>query len=410
MTGEEAPRAAEAAARASYGRLLAYLAARSRDIALAEDALAQAFAAALTVWPVDGVPRKPEAWLLTVARRTLIDEARRARVREEALPTLALVSALASSEIPETAGDAFPDERLKLLFVCAHPAIDPAAHAPLMLQTVLGLDAARIARAFLIAPAAMGQRLVRAKQKIAKSGLRFAVPERAEWAARLDAVCQAIYAAFGTAYDDIALADPQHRALAADAIELARLLVGLLPAEAEAKGLLALLLYCDARRPARCDGSGAFVPLSRQNRALWCGEHIAEAEALLAAAGEARAPGRFQIEAAIQSAHMQGLMHGHVPWGWIVKLHESLVTLSPSTGAEVALAGALIEAEGPQAAWARLSRLPDNAVATYQPYWVIAAAILRALGREGEAQQAHARALALTPDRAVNAFLRTQAP
>lgn len=401
MMEGKARQAAETAARASYGRLVAYLAARSRNIAAAEDALAQAFASALAVWPVRGVPQNPEAWLLTAARRSLIDEARRATVRDEAQPTLELLQ----DESTEMATHSFPDERLKLLFVCAHPAIDAAAHAPLMLQSVLGLDAARIAQSFLVSPAAMGQRLTRAKQKIAKSGLRFDVPERAEWQPRLDSVLQAIYAAFGVAFDDVSAADRARADLAEEAIFLGRLIVELLPEEAEARGLLALMLYCEARQTARCDSRRHFVPLAAQDRTLWRMDMIDEAEAILAAATTLRMPGRFQIEAAIQSAQMLGLLHEQVPWDAIVRLHETLLTVAPSIGAEVALAAAMLEASGPRAAWRRLSAIRHDDVVTYQPYWVMAAQILSGLGRSQEAQAARAKALDLTEDPAVRAFI-----
>ncbi|MBI3517330.1 MAG: RNA polymerase subunit sigma-70, partial [Proteobacteria bacterium] len=253
---EATRRAAERTARASYGRLVAFLAARSGDIAAAEDALADAFRAALETWPTSGVPDAPEAWLLTAARRRMVDAARHARVREAWAPALALDAAT------EPADESFPDDRLKLLFVCAHPAIDAAARAPLMLQTVFGFDAARIAPAFLMAPSAMAQRLVRAKTKIRDAGIAFAVPEPRELAERLDGVLEAIYAAYGSAWDDVAGADPRRHGLAEETIWLASLTAWLLPKAAEALGLVALLLYCEARRDARRAPDAGFVPLS----------------------------------------------------------------------------------------------------------------------------------------------------
>jgi len=241
--------AAERAARTSYGRLVAFLAARSRDVAAAEDALSEAFVDALETWPVRGVPRNPEGWLLTTARRRLLDAGRHDRVRAKAPIDLA-------AEIAAPAEDSdvvFPDERLKLLFVCAHPAIDEAARTPLMLQTVLGLDAARIASAFLTAPAAMGQRLVRAKAKIRDAGVRFEVPDGPDLPARLGPVLDAVYVAYGSGWDDVAGADPRRKGLADEAVWLGGVLVELLPAEPEAAGLLALMLYCESRRAARRD-------------------------------------------------------------------------------------------------------------------------------------------------------------
>src|SRR5580704_5034466 len=205
----DARRAVEQAARDSYGRLVAFLAARSHDVAAAEDAPADAFEAALETWPQSGVPQKPEAWLLTVARRRLIDNARHVRVHKDAAPTLRA----AAEEAQELAtGMVFPDERLKLMFICAHPAIATAARTPLMLQTVLGLDAARIASAFLARPTAMGQRLARAKAKIRDARIRFELPEAQELPARLDSVLEAIYAAYGSGWDDVAGADPRANA------------------------------------------------------------------------------------------------------------------------------------------------------------------------------------------------------
>src|SRR5882672_1962612 len=219
---ESATQAAiEAVARDSYGRLVAYLAARSGDIAGAEDALSDAFGAALQRWPADGVPQKPEAWLLHTARNRLIDAARHAQVQKKSEPLLQLAG---EAEEVATMHPTFPDERLKLLLVCAHPAIDLAARTPLMLQTVLGLDAARIASAFLVSPAAMEQRLVRAKTKIRDAGIPFRVPDPPELSERLSFVLDAIYAAYTTGWDSLPDAASTHRALASEAIVLGRVL------------------------------------------------------------------------------------------------------------------------------------------------------------------------------------------
>ncbi len=200
---ESTHRTVERVARESYGRLVAYLSSQTRDVASAEDALSDALVAALKTWPRDGVPQNPEGWLLTSARHSFIDLVRHQRVAEASESTLLLLR-----EEPRER-TLFQDERLKLLFVCAHPAIDPAMHTPLMLQTVLGLDAARIAHAFLVSPTTMGQRLVRAKTKIRDGGIQFEVPEERELPQRLDAVLEAIYAAFGIGWDDMAVRSPQ---------------------------------------------------------------------------------------------------------------------------------------------------------------------------------------------------------
>ena len=397
---EDPRRAVERAARDSYGRLVTFLAARSGDIAAAEDALADAFRTALETWPRDGVPGRPEAWLLTAARRQLIDGARHRQVRAEAVPGLRLVAEEAAA-LAETAR--FPDERLKLLFVCAHPAIDPAVHTPLMLQTVLGLDAVRIASAFLVSPAAMGQRLSRAKVKIRDAGIGFELPEAKELPPRLDAVLQAIYAAYGSGWDDVAGADPRRRGLAAEAIELGRMLRPLLPAEPEVEGLLALMLHCEARREALRSPAGDYIPLSDQDTAQWSRPMMAEAERILSAAAQDRRFGRFQLEAAIQSVHAQRARTGQTDWDAIALLYEGLVRVAPTIGALVSQAAAVAEARGPAAGAALLDAIPADTVAGYQPYWALLAHLLQRLGQPAEA--AYDRAIGLCEDPAMRAFL-----
>lgn len=397
----QAGRAAERAARESYGRLVALLAARSRDVAAAEDALAEGFRQALETWPVRGIPERPEAWLLTAARRVLGHRARHAQVRSAAATALALLAEEAQEDPPAT-----PDHRLNLLFVCAHPAIDPAIQAPLMLQTVLGLDAARIAASFLIPPAAMSQRLVRAKGKIRDAGIAFALPEPADLPPRLDGVLRAIYAAYGTGWDEAFAADSRHVGLAEEAVWLARLVVALQPDAAEAKGLLALMLHCEARRPARRSPAGAFVPLDRQDTALWSRPMMAEAEALLRDAARAATPGRLQLEAAIQSVHAQRAGTGRTDWPAIVALYGLLAQLSPTVGVQVARAAAQAEAGDPAAALALLDAL---AATSYQPWWACRARALARLGRAEDASAAFRHAAGFSTDPAVRAWLLAQA-
>ncbi|MEE2691715.1 MAG: DUF6596 domain-containing protein [Pseudomonadota bacterium] len=392
---------AEDAARASYGRLLAWLAARTRDLAEAEDALADAFAAALETWPERGLPEEPEAWLFAVAKRKLIDRTRRAATRNEAAPVLTLVAEEAEAAMQ---GDRFPDERLKLLFVCAHPAIDPAVRTPLMLQTVLGLDAARIASAFLVAPASMGQRLVRAKKKIRDAGLRFETPGPEHLAERLEAVLAAVYAAFGTGWEDADGADPRRAGLAGEAIFLGRVIVALLPEEPEARGLLSLMLYAHARRRARRKG-GAYVSLADQDTRLWDAPMIAEAETLLIESGRHGRPGRYQLEAAIQSAHAAARLKGYDTSAAIVALYDALLATAPSAGAAVGRAAALSQAGRNGDALAALNVLQTGQAATYQPYWATRAHVLARLGRDGEARDAYSRAIGLSEDEAVRRFL-----
>jgi RNA polymerase sigma-70 factor (ECF subfamily) len=399
---EDTQRTIERVARESYGRLVAYLSSHTRDVASAEDALSNALIAALTTWPRDGVPQNPEAWLLTTARHSLIDLVRHRQVAEASEPTLLLLN----EESREAMMSAkFPDERLKLLFVCAHPAIDAAMHTPLMLQTVLGLDAVRIARAFLVSPTTMGQRLVRAKTKIRDGGIRFEVPQERELPQRLDAVLEAIYAAFGIGWDDMAGVDQRGRDLAEEAIWLARVLLQLMPREAEVRGLLALMLHCEARRPARRGPDGCYIPLSEQDTQQWSLPLIDEAEHHLAAASSSICIGRFQLEAAIQSVHAERLHGGRTEWNATVLFYEQLIRISPTLGARIGYAAAVGEANGAQAGLAALDGIDRNAASSYQSYWAVRAHLLQRLGKTSEAADAFDRAIGLAEDPAVRQFL-----
>jgi predicted RNA polymerase sigma factor len=395
-------RTVERVARESYGRLVAYLSVHTQDLAGAEDALSEALLKALTVWPRDGVPQNPEAWLLTTARNSVIDFVRHQRVVLDSEPNLLLFTKTSKEDAMETT---YPDERLKLLFVCAHPAIDPAMHTPLMLQAVLGLDAVRISGAFLISPKTMGQRLVRAKTKIRAGGIRFEVPEREQLPSRLDAVLEAIYAAFGIGWDDMAGADQRGRDLAEEAIWLARVLLDQMPAEAEIHGLLALMLHCEARRAARRDHDGHYVPLSEQDPKLWSLPLIEEAEHHLAEASKSGRLGRFQLEAAIQSVHTERLHGRRVEWKAIVQFYAQLIRISPTIGRQTGYAAALAEANGPEQGLAFLESMDRDAVSSYQPYWAVRAHILKRLGRTSDASEAYDRAVGLAEDSAVREFL-----
>ena len=262
----QARRTAEAIARRSYGKLVALLAARTGDVAAAEDALSEAFVKALGDWPLHGCPSNPEAWLLSVARRKVIDMARRRRSTEIALGQLQLRAEWFEGAAADAA---IPDHRLALMFACAHPAIDPAVRAPLMLQVVLGLNAATIASAFLTSPTTMGQRLVRAKNKIKQTGIPFRIPEREELAGQLDAVLDAIYATFAEGWADPSGTDVARRDLAEEGVFLGRLVTELLPQEPEALGLLALMLHAQARQRARKSlAGGRHAPQRGKPRAM----------------------------------------------------------------------------------------------------------------------------------------------
>ncbi len=398
---ESTHRAIEQVARESYGRLVAYLSAHTRDVASAEDALSNALVAALTTWPREGVPQNPEAWLLTAARRSFIDHVRHQQVAVASEPILQLLR----EEHEATMSAEFPDERLKLLFVCAHPAIDPAMHTPLMLQTVLGLDAARIAHAFLISPTTMGQRLVRAKTKIRDGGIRFELPQEHDLTPRLDAVLEAIYAAFGLGWDDLAGADQRGRDLAEEAIWLARVLLQLMPGEAEVHGLLALMLHCEARRAARRGPDGRFVPLLEQDSRQWSRPLIEEAEKHLGEAASRGRTGRFQLEAAIQSVHAGRARSGGIQWNAIMMFYEQLIWISPTLGTQTGFAAAVAEAKGAEAGLAALDGIDRDDTSAYQPYWAVRAHLLQRLGKTPDALDAFDRAIGLTEDPAVRQFL-----
>jgi predicted RNA polymerase sigma factor len=404
ITHRDTHRTVERVARESYGRLVAYLSADTRDVGSAEDALSNALVAALETWPRDGVPQNPEAWLLTAARRSFIDLVRHRQVAEASEPTLALLREEKDMILSSLSGE-FPDERLKLLFVCAHPAIDPAMHTPLMLQTVLGLDAARIAHAFLISPTTMGQRLVRAKTKIRDGGIRFEIPQESELPERLDAVLEAIYAAFGIGWDDMAGVDQRGRDLAEEAIWLARVLLQLMPAEAEVHGLLALMLHCEARRAARRGPDGRYVPLSEQDYEKWSKPLIEEAERHLGEASTRGRAGRFQLEAAIQSVHAERARSGRIQWNAIMMFYEQLIRISPTLGTQTGYAAAVAEAKGADAGLAALDGIDSDDISAYQPYWAVRAHLLRRLGKTPEALEAFDRAIGLTEDPAVRQFL-----
>ncbi len=399
--------AVEGAVRNSYGRLIAFLAARSGDVTSAEDALGDALVAALEKWPVEGVPEKPEAWLLHVARNRLIDAARRQQVRERSETALQQITE--EAQAMASTHDTFPDERLKLLFVCAHPAIDIAARTPLMLQAVLGIDAARIASAFLVSPAAMAQRLVRAKNKIRDAAIPFRVPEPPEWNERVAFVLDAIYSAYTAGWESVNEASSTLHALAADAIAIGRTLVQLMPDEPEAKGLLSLMLHCEARRAARYTRGGAFVPLDQQDTALWSQAMMEEAEGHLRNASRFKRMGRYQLEAAIQSIHAHRAVTGEIDWAEIVLLYEGLVQFAPGIGSLVGRAVAQAQAGNLAAGFAALEEIPGERVVDYQPYWAARGHLLRLLKRNEEAVQAFTRAASLTDDPALRAYLFRQA-
>jgi RNA polymerase sigma-70 factor (ECF subfamily) len=391
----------EKAARLSYGRLVATLAARTGSVDAAADLLSDALVVALETWPRRGIPDRPEAWLIATARNRATDAGRHAAVARAAEAHLALLEEERRA-MPEAAT---PDRTLNLMFVCAHPEIEPRMRTPLMLQLVLGLDARRMAGAFLVPPGTLGQRLTRARARIEAAGIGFALPLPEDMPPRLSHVLDAVYAAYTVGTDGHAAGDAKSSSLAQEALWLASLLAAQMPDEPEAQALLALMLHAEARRPARVDAEARFVPLGDQDPALWDPVLIAEAEAALRRAAASATLGRYQIEAAIQSAHADRRHGRATDWAAIATLYRGLVALYPTTGALTGLAAALGEAEGPAAGLAVLDTADPAHTVAYQPWWAVRAHLLAAAVDSAQAQAAYDRAIALSSDAAVRAFL-----
>lgn len=402
----DAHAAAASAARTSFGRLVSWLAWQWRDIAAAEDAMSEALFKALQRWPREGIPASPDAWLLAVAKRELLQMARHDKVRFDP----GVMALLEQQESDGQSADhaleiRIPDARLKLLFVCAHPAIDQKTRAALMLQTVLGLQAAEIAPAMLTSPTALAQRLVRAKQKIRDAGLRFEEPEAAELPRRLHDVLEAIYGAFGLSIDAVDGAESRVTDLQQEAIFLCSLVVELMPRAAEAQGLLALMSLVQARRKAQFSAQGEFIPLALQDTTLWDRGAILHADQLLWQAAQLRQLGPFQLEAAIQSAHCHRLFGGSTPWHGIAQLYAQMNQFYPTAGSLVAGAVALAEAGEPAQGMAQLTAMDEKLTVNFQPWWVAKAHLLMLQGRDKEAQIALQKAIGLTTDVRLRRFL-----
>jgi RNA polymerase sigma-70 factor, ECF subfamily len=402
MSSDEARRIVERIARESYGRLVALLVARTRDVASAEDMLAEAFAAALEQWPTQGVPTNPHGWLVTVAKRRHFDLLRRGQVQMNGEFQLQMLA----TEIEEASrtSEELPDRRLALMFACAHPQIERGARAPLIMQAVLGITAKAIASAFLVSPGSMSQRLVRAKAHIKESGIPFRVPDQNEMPERLNAVLDATYAAYSTGWDE---AHEGASEFAPEAIWLGSLIAKMLPEEPEAKALLAMMLYAEARRQARRDREGGYVPIDQQDVALWDRSQISKAEQLLHACNRSGPTGRYQLEAAIQSAHIAQRLTGANCWPAIISLYDHLVSMTDSPVAVLNRAAALAEVAGPQAALTQLSAISsDKRILGYQPYWATLGHLNLRAGNIEAGCEALRIAIGLATDNAVRQHLR----
>ncbi|TAM70168.1 MAG: RNA polymerase subunit sigma-70 [Microbacteriaceae bacterium] len=421
MSDQEVRATAERVARTSYGRLVAILAAATGDLESAEDAVSVAFERALTAWPRAGIPDNPEGWLVTVAHNHQRDlwkssahrtaapfDERRTEEREAS----ALAAAAAMDDLDP---DAIPDKRLELLFVCAHPAIEPAIRTPLMLQAVLGFDAAQIARTFATPRAAMAQRLVRAKKRIKNARIPFLVPDRWAMLERLPPVLEAIYGCYaitgpagGSAEASPtspgSAATARADSLAGEAQYLAVTLAALLSSDAEAWALAALITLSLARAPAHGD---RFVPLEEQDVRLWDADMIAEGESYLGRAERPGGPGRFQLEAAIQAVHCDRARTGLTDWAALETLYAALLLVAPSLGAQVAHATVVGRADGASVGLSLLDGLAD-AAADFQPYHAARADLLARSGRTTEAAASYASAIELADDPMVRDYLEEQ--
>jgi RNA polymerase sigma-70 factor (ECF subfamily) len=399
--------------REEHGRAIATLIRVLGNFDLAEEAVADAYVTALERWPADGLPTNPGAWIVTTARNRAIDRARRAQVFAQKAALVARDAAFDASAragaIQAAAEDEMhpiPDDQLRLIFTCCHPALAPEASIALTLRTLGGLTTPEIARAFLVPEATLAQRLVRAKKKIRVAGIAYEVPTGERLAERLDAVLRVIYLVFNEGYDASEGEALIRRELCAEAIRLARIVAELMPEEPEAHGLLALLLLTDARRPARVAADGALVRLEDQERGRWSRSAIEEGTALVERALRAGRVGPYQLQAAIAAVHDEATTADETDWSQILGLYEVLLRVTPSPVIALNRAVAVGEVMGPASGLAAVDALgADPSLAEYRFFHATRADFLRRLGQWTEAADAYQRALALGPNAAEASYL-----
>ncbi|SCG67223.1 RNA polymerase sigma factor [Micromonospora zamorensis] len=399
----------EAVFREERGRLLASLVRRFGDLDLAEEVASEAIEAALVHWPTDGVPSRPGAWLLTTARRRAVDRLRRDRVLATRLAVLRAEAERADHAPPADADRDLPDDRLALFFTCAHPALAAQDRGALTLRFLAGLTTAEVARAFLVPPATMAQRLVRAKRKIRDARIPFRVPGDDELPGRLPTVLQAVYSVFTEGYAASSGPDLQRIDLAEEAIRLGRILRRLLPAEREVAGLLGLMLLVHARRDARTGPDGAMALLDDQDRGRWDRQMIEEGRELVVVALTGPAPGPYGVQAAIAALHDEAADVASTDWPQVVALYDVLLSLVPSPVVALNRAAAVAMRDGPEAGLALLDELADEPrLRGHHPYPAARADLLRRLGRYDEAAAAYRSALALVGTEPERVFLLRQ--
>jgi RNA polymerase sigma-70 factor (ECF subfamily) len=389
--------------REHHGRAVAVLARIFGDIDVAEEAVQDAFTAAVERWPADGLPPGPAGWIITTARRRAIDWLRREATRDDRHAQAALLHARDEPADALMDEPVVRDDRLRLIFTCCHPALSVSAQVALTLRLLGGLTTAEIARAFLVPEATMAQRLVRAKAKIRDARIPYRIPGRTDLPGRLDAVLAVVYLIFNEGYTAGAGDRPAREDLCAEAIRLGRLLVELMPGEPEVMGLLALMLLAEARRPARVTPQGDLVLLADQDRGRWDRALIAEGQALVRTCLRLGRPGPYQLQAAVNAVHSDAPSAAATDWGQILQLYDQLVAIAPGPVVALNRAVAVAEVEGPAAALALADRLDLDG---YYLYHAIRADLLRRLGRDAEAARAYDAAIARAGNAAEREFLR----